>query len=380
MNSIYKTIVRTLFLAFLLVGLTACEEQKARRLSVFGNHETSSSFDLDAIQMNGELIVLTLYGPQSYFEFYGEGFGTQFRIIEQYARSIGCTTRVEVLRNEADLIQRLKDGEGDVVACGIPVTDSLEQEFYMCGQQPLTHFIDSLHPVTWLVRFDAPRLAQSLDSWMTDNQDRFTAMTTIKVTDDKGRVYTPRRHVYSPVLNLAKGQISQYDHLFRKYASHCSFDWKLLAAQAYQESAFDCNAVSYMGALGLMQLMPRTAQSMGVSISQAFDPESNLRGASKYIVTLQQHYSSISDPSERTKFVLAAYNGGMGHIDDARALAKKYNRNPDVWSGNVDQFVLHLSESRYYNDPVVKCGYMRGSETYGYVSSIMDRWATYRRI
>ena len=66
-------------------------------------------------------------------------------------------------------------------------------------------------------------------------------------------------------------------------------------------------------------------------------------------------------------------------MDDARALALKYGKNPDRWLGNVDVFVLKMSEAQYYNQPEVKHGYFRGSETYGYVNAIRARWEEYRR-
>ena len=380
MMTAFYHLYRLILVITILIGLIGCKQEKPRELGVFRTPNATESFDLDGIQANGELIVLTLYGAQSYFEFYGEGYGTLFKLADAYASSIGCTVRVDVMRSENELMQHLLAGDGDIVTYGMPVSDSLQQEFLLCGQQELTQFIDSLKPIAWLVRKDAPLLAQSVNNWMEANHQQFKEMTTLRITDSSGRVYTPRRRSYSPILNRAKGQISQYDHLFRKYSTQCNWDWKLLAAQAYQESAFDPNAVSYMGALGLMQLMPSTARSMGVSISDAFDPETNLRGAVRLINKLNDHYRSISDTHERLKFILAAYNAGSGHIDDARNLARKYGRDPDQWNGNVDQCVLHLSEARYFNDEVVKCGYMRGTETYHYVYNIMDRWNEYRKV
>ncbi|MCR4836501.1 MAG: transglycosylase SLT domain-containing protein [Bacteroidaceae bacterium] len=371
---------RTFIILVILIVIIGCKQEKPRELGVFRTPNATESLDLDGIQANGELIILTLYGAQSYFEFYGEGYGTLFKLADAYAGSIGCTVRVDVMRSEAELMQHLRAGDGDIVTYGMPVSDSLQHEFLFCGQHELTHFVDSLKPITWLVRKDTPLLAQSVNQWMADHQHEFQSLTALRVTDSSGRVYTPRRHAYSPILNRAKGQISYYDHLFRKYSTQCNWDWHLLAAQAYQESAFDPNAVSYMGALGLMQLMPKTAQSMGVSISDAFNPENNLRGAVRLINKLNDHYRDISDPHERIKFILAAYNAGSGHIDDARSLARKYGKNPDLWNGNVDQWVLHLSEARYFNDEVVRCGYMRGTETYHYVYNIMDRWNEYKKM
>ena len=372
-------------ITLLLAG--SCKQEPPRQLGVFQPARHTSSLDLEDIQQGGELIVATLYGAQSYFEYYGEGFGTQYRLADEYAKSIGCAIRVDVMRSEAELLQQLQAGDADIVAFALPVSDSISTQFTPCGQAELTHFIDSLQPtahdkqpVAWLVSKNSPRLAESVNQWMAANSKQFEQITTTHLTGNNGHTYKPRRRNYSPMLNMAKGQISHFDHLFRKYSMHCNWDWRLLAAQAYQESSFDPNAVSYMGALGLMQLMPATARSVGVNLAQVFDPETNLRGAVKYISQLDSHFADITNRNERIKFVLAAYNAGPGHIDDARQLARTNGRDPDRWDSNVDYFVLHLSEPRYFNDPAVAHGYMRGNETYGYVSNIMKRWEGYLRV
>lgn len=353
---------------------------------------TSTDFDLPDIQAGGELIVLTLYGPVSYFEYRGENFGHQFKLAEAYAQSIGVTTRVEVCRNTSQLLERLASGEGDLIACQMNVDDSLNLGVAYCGQQPITHFIDSLATVqhdpsiktgkgavAWVVRKNATLLAQSLDAWLDEHEAQFFELSMPKVSDGKQRYYAPRRRPRSPILNLARGQISTHDATFKSCAPLCSWDWRLLAAQAYQESAFDPEAVSWMGALGMMQLMPSTAREVGVSMDDVFKADANVRGAVRYIQTLDSHYAGIRDRDERINFILAAYNAGPGHVDDARRLAAKYGRNPDRWQGNVDQYVLRMSESRYYNDEAVRHGYFRGSETYNYVNDIRLRWQEYRQ-
>jgi len=123
--------------------------------------------------------------------------------------------------------------------------------------------------------------------------------------------------------------------------------------------------------------MPRTADHLGLSRTEIYDPERNIAAAAKYIYELSKHFSDVSNPIERSYYVLASYNGGYFHIRDAMALARKYGRNPYSWS-DVREFVLRLSTPPYYNDPVVKYGYMRGHETVDYVSRIVDRWAQYR--
>ena len=80
----------------------------------------------------------------------------------------------------------------------------------------------------------------------------------------------------------------------------------------------------------------------------------------------------VEDPQERLKFVIGAYNSGIGHIYDAIALAKKYGKNPQIWDGNVAEAVLMKTKPEYYNDPVCKYGYFRGSQTYDYVNDVME--------
>ncbi|MBQ5971766.1 MAG: transglycosylase SLT domain-containing protein [Prevotella sp.] len=185
------------------------------------------------------------------------------------------------------------------------------------------------------------------------------------------------RHVYSPMQDSEHGIISSYDAYFKQYAPIAGFDWRLLAAQCYQESAFDVRAVSWAGAQGLMQIMPSTASHLGMSSGDVWSAERNIEAATRYIKELSAQFRDIESSAERKKFVLASYNGGYNHIRDAMALTRKYGGNAKSWS-DVRKYVLLLSDSKYYTDDVVKYGYMRGSETAGYVDSIISRWNSYK--
>lgn len=379
-----------------LLSIMACDSNKSQHEAGRSPFQTNASkggthFDLPDIQQNGELIILTLYGPESYFDFRGEDFGVQFMIARQYAKSIGVSIRVDVSRSQNELMEKLENGEGDFIAFQVDKKDSLASWLDYVGEQEMSLFMDSLAKVrkdsslksrqggAWAVRKDSPLLSASLSQWMTTHQKDFFDYTTIRIKSDSGRTYTPRRKVSSPILNAVRGQISTYDDIFKQQAIKCGWDWRLLAAQAYQESAFDPQAVSHMGAMGLMQLMPGTAREVGVAQADVFDPKTNVQGAVKYINRLNTHYASITDVNERINFILAGYNAGAGHVDDARALARKYGKDPDVWIGNVDAFVLKMSDQQYYNQPEVKHGYFRGSETYDYVNGIRARWSEYKR-
>ena len=377
-----------------LLGFTSCSSYTGNDAepSKYANTSANDNFHLDLpeIQQNGELIILTLYGAESFFEFRGEYFGLQYMLARQYANSIGTSLRVEVARNQREMLDKLSKGEGDIIAYCIDEVDSLSASIDYVGGKEMTSFLDSLSRqrhdaslspkpnTSWAVSKNSPMLYASLKEWIADNHTNFFDYTTINVKGKHSNI-SPRRKASAPMLNASKGQISHYDAIFKQYAIQCGWDWRLLAAQAYQESSFDPNAVSYMGAMGLMQLMPSTARHFGVSDSEVFIPQSNVRGATKLISQLNSHYSSIANADERINFILAAYNAGPGHIDDARKLARKYGKDANVWHGSVDAIVLRMSESQYYNQPEVSHGYFRGSETYNYVQNIRALWDDYKR-
>lgn len=401
----FRSHVRAFFLLCSLLALCGC--LNSNNHNPFNNKDDETrTYDLEDIQNGGELIILTLYGANSYFDFHGEDFGYQYRLAENFAEKIGTSIRVEVMHDEIELVGKFLSGEGDMIAYNLHVTDSLKERLLYCGEDEITAFVDSLNhlslpdrqvrgtddipPATdslsmaWAVRTESPMLAEAVSEYLAVNQPRFHIISR-QVKDDgrtrKGdRHYTPRINAMTTVLDPTRGIISPYDDHFRTSSVVCDWDWRLLAAQAYQESGFDSHAVSRAGARGVMQIMPRTARGYGINPEDLFSPSSNIKGAVSIIRNIDRHYSDISDRNQRVNFVLAAYNGGMGHIDDARRLARKKGRNPDVWNGNVDEMVLSLMTPDSYRDPVVQYGYMRGSETYQYVRSIRSLWEYYRSI
>jgi len=389
--------MRRVFLLPLFLLLAACGNQPQTHVAdgVFraeepGGTAAEETYDLPEIQDMGEIIVLTLYGPITYFEFRGERFGSQYLLADRYARSIGVTTRVEVCRSADEMLQKLERGEGDVIAANLRLPAAVPRGVRSCGTRELTALVDTLASMEgdssivvsdsscWLVRQTSPQLRASLDEWFRTQRKNLIALASPKIEDDEGRTYTPRRHAASPMRNPARGEISAYDHLFKSYARRCGWDWRLLAAQAYQESAFDAQAVSWMGACGLLQLMPSTAKMVGVARGELFDAERNVAGAVRFLGQLADHYAGIRNPDDRINFMLAAYNAGPGHVDDVRQLTRKYGHDPDRWA-DVERYVPRMTERKFYNDPVVRHGYFRGSETYNYVRDIRARWDEYKR-
>lgn len=174
-------------------------------------------------------------------------------------------------------------------------------------------------------------------------------------------------------------RLPEFETLFRTVADEIGYDWLLLAAQAYQESHWEPRARSPTGVRGLMMLTLPTAEQMGVE--SRLDPEQSLRGGLKYMVSLHDRMPERIPEPDRTKFALAAYNVGFGHLNDARILAQRAGANPDVWDEVVEYLPL-LRQRRYYS--TVEHGYARGNEPVVYVEntyrfkSILD-WYTWQR-
>ena len=152
----------------------------------------------------------------------------------------------------------------------------------------------------------------------------------------------------------------------------------MLASVSYQESHFNPEGVSWAGAIGLMGLMPGTAASLGLETDALTNPAENIRAGAEYLRKLLNNFRSVESREERLKMALAAYNGGIGHVMDARALARKYGDDDSLWEGHVEKYIQLKRLEQYYTDPVSKSGYFRGDETVRYVRDVIDRWNLYK--
>ncbi|MBR4390284.1 MAG: transglycosylase SLT domain-containing protein [Prevotella sp.] len=353
-----------------LVTLMACTDRKPSDKTPWGTTvgekqvQEEGQFTWNDIITNGEMIVLTMSQPDVYYEYHNRGLGAQYLLCEWFCRNWGVSVRVEVCKDTSEMVDRLKKGEADAIVYPLPRSLALNDSLLPCGA-----YSDEKN-TAWAVRDDSKELADSFNHWY-----RPELLARAKQFEDfLFSSNAVQRHVYAPIVSEARGVISNYDHLFQRYASSAGTDWRLLAALSYQESCFDPQARSWAGACGLMQLMPSTAAHLGVS--NIFNPESNIAGGARYIGELSGLFNDVSDPSERMNFVLASYNGGHGHVRDAMALTRKYGGNPHRWN-DVSQFILRLSDPQFYRDPVVHYGYMRGTETYNYVLLVRQRYMKY---
>ncbi|SPJ33725.1 membrane-bound lytic murein transglycosylase MltF [Kushneria phyllosphaerae] len=163
----------------------------------------------------------------------------------------------------------------------------------------------------------------------------------------------------------ARSNLDQWMPDFKRAAGDTGFDWKLLAAVGYQESHWEPDAVSPTGVKGLMMLTRATASHMDVDDRE--DPQQSIDGGARYLRYLHDRIPEDVAEPDRTWMTLAAYNLGLGHLYDARRLARLQGHDPDQWD-SVRQMLPLLQESSWYNR--VEHGFARGSVAALYVRNI----------
>lgn len=230
--------------------------------------------------------------------------------------------------------------------------------------------------IAWAVRKNSSELLKEINSWIAAMKQKTDYYVIYNKYFKNKKAYT--RRVRSDLYSMESGKISKYDPIIKKHAEKLGWDWRIVSSLIYQESGFDPNAKSWVGAQGLMQMMPRTAKELGYS--SVSNPETSIEAGVKYLDKLENTYwQKIPDERERQKFVIASYNVGPGHVADARRLTKKYGGDPNKWHGEVDEYLLKLASKKYYTEDVVKYGYCRGSEPYKYVKEIFERFEHYKK-
>jgi membrane-bound lytic murein transglycosylase F len=222
----------------------------------------------------------------------------------------------------------------------------------------------------WVVRKTSPKLAAAINNWFSKNinSSAYQSITERYFELNKNLV------VRNPSIRK-DGKISPYDAMFKKQALKIGWDWRLIASIACQESDFNPNANNWTGASGLMQIMPRTARLLNINTDSLYDAETSIKGAVQLLKIYEEGLSFIKNKEQRQKMTIAAYNCGFGHIEDARALASKHKRNPNRWDGdNVEKYIYLKNRPEFYDDPVCKQGYLRGSETTDFVRAVWIRY------
>lgn len=291
------------------------------------------------------------------------------------ANEIGDSIHVEAdpEREVEQLITAVAEGEIDFTVADQHIA-KVNQKYY--SNIDVNTALSFPQHVAWAVKTGNDSLRIAINNWILDyNKTLASRYIYNKYFNNPRSVNIAQSEYHS----IGGGKISQYDDIIRELSRAYDLDWRLIASLIYQESRFHPEVKSWVGAFGLMQLMPATAESYGVDTTSS--PAEQIRAGIRFLRYLDRQLPpEIEDPDERMRFVLAAYNVGIAHIFDARRLAEKHGKDPNVWTNNVDYYILNKSNPQYYRDSVVKYGYARGEETYKFVAEILERYEHYKEV
>ncbi len=254
-----------------------------------------------------------------------------------------------------------------MVAAGLlpwAIADSHVAGFWARADKKLTQRPDIVFngggEIAWAIRPDSPLLKAELDEFFAARKEKTAFGATIL-----RRYYGGRATVRNAAAAADAARFEAMVESFRRHAGATNFDFLLLAAQGYQESRLDQTQVSPRGAVGIMQLLPSTAEAPPIAIKGvAHDPDLNIKAGAEVMALLRKRY--VNDPElddvDRTLLTFAAYNAGPGNLRKFRRRATQMGLDPNVWFDNVE----------------VAAARIVGAETVHYVGNIYKYYVAYR--
>lgn len=277
--------------------------------------------------------------------------GYNFYLLERYSRHIPVDADIVIAGKGCNYLDSLKAGKIDIVA--VPVKGIRPDKDIM-----YTHPLDSIS-VWAIARKDMSRLP-GINRWIDRYHDspRYDSVRTMFM------------HTYDPIRRARSGRkskvISPYDAIVRECADSLGWDWRLICAIMYQESRFCIDAVSKKGAVGLMQVMPATAEFIGAG--DTISPEANIKAGCAILGRLYGRYVFYAaNREERIKLTIAAYNAGAGRITEAIAYADSTGRRNGKWEDLASVF------------PIMRENFS-GTETIRYVDRILELYDAFKTI
>ncbi|MDJ0621827.1 MAG: membrane-bound lytic murein transglycosylase MltF [Desulfocapsaceae bacterium] len=443
--SVILVLVASMPLFFLIMGPGG---EAVKRKIVFGKKD-----GLTAIIDSASLKILTANNGNSYYIYRSKPTGFEYDLARKFAEHLEVELEI-ITPGWNELIPSLKEGEGDIIAAGMTITEQREEEVafsspYMTVQQKLIHHklvhgpkdIEDLSAkeihvrrntsyhqrlmelrengvdITIVLHDDIPteelirlvhereipftvadsniallnrryfpdiRIGMALEEeqflgWAVarENQELLARINTfLEEMEEHGGLGKIYEKYYGAVevfdyFDLKKfherieSRLPKYKATIKQESQKFGFDWRLIAAQVYQESHFNPKARSYTGVKGLMQVTLATAREMG--IDNRLDPQQSLKAGIRYLNKLYERFDEIEDREQRLLFAMAGYNIGYGHIRDAQKLAVDEGLDPKRWS-SMKKVLPYLMQRKYYKKTTY--GYARGREALTYVERI----------
>ena len=311
------------------------------------------------------------------------------------ARATDLAGQQVAVRAGSSHAQSLSELNRQLIAAGkpaitlVPVDDELESEDLLAlvaagrfdwtvADSIMAEFAENLYPELVVIRSFSLRHRGQLAWALTRGSEALKREVDATLQDfRKGtlRGNIALKHYFKNAASIrvrldAAGapKLSRYDDLFRRYAKLSGFDWRLLAAIAYQESRFRADAHNPSGATGLFQIKPQTAAEPYVDVPNIVgveNVEANVKAATRYLAWIRDRYFSKQEgirERDRVRFTLAAYNAGPATVRRAIKKAKEMGLDSERWFRNVEIAMVAL----------------RKGEPVKYVSEINRRFVAYQ--
>ena len=287
--------------------------------------------------------------------------GYHYQILSEFVKEQNGSLHLTSLPDSISVWEALLNQMARVVVWDAAL-DTIPE--YMGDCVTVSHPLNSKGHV-WLYLKEDFEMMQAMNRWFH----------SFKHTEQFARI-TYKFHANREIRNSdsAGGVLSLHDDAIKRYSKTIGWDWRMMAALIYQESTFQLDVISPKGAIGLMQVLPGTAEKFGVDPKELYDPEENIKAGTLFLREISRQFRDtlISD-AELTKFILAAYNAGPEQIKDCRNFAAMLDKDPDVWSEVADVIPL-MRENDYAH--LVKRRF-RGDETIRFVEEVLARYEWY---
>jgi membrane-bound lytic murein transglycosylase F len=300
-----------------------------------------------------------------------EGFNQE--LIDRMQRHVQLPVEVRSFPTYDEMAQAFEDGQGDIMCPAMAIeraspeptaVTALERQHF-----PMLRFkVSDDEDFVWVLRKELTGAAARLHNWSHTAQSQlFVANLYVKYFAHLGLL---NKFDLMMLKVRHKRDLPKYRKLFDEAGRLHDIDPLFLAAMSYQESHWNPEATSFTGVRGLMMLTQETADAVGVT--DRLNPRQSVLGGTKYLTQLREQINEDIGRPDNSYFALAAYNVGLGHVEDAQEVVRRSGRDDTQWSNLRDALPL-LAEPKYY--ATLKYGKARGREPVRYVDSIRNYYS-----
>ncbi len=358
----------------LIMSDTMVHKVELRELDVYDNESyvvvAKQKTKIDSIAQLKELMKnkkVAITASFKYTDFYREyrdtSYGIKFDV---------CDTLLS--RNVA---RKLAFGKVDFMICSKTTSKLLNytfKSFYTVFEIPHKNIS------TFYVANHNRHLYKDFTKWYHDKYVFSEAMQY------NSKMYQTNKYMRNFVKNgylLPYKSASPIDYIFKEVGDTYNIDWKLLSSIAHYESHFNNNAKSNYGAIGIMQIRPNSAKSVGMNPDSLSDMKYNVEVSAKLLDnlrTIMKYPQSDKLTNDQIAILLGMYNAGIGHISDAMRITRLNGGNSGKWEDIVKN-IPYLRNEKYYEDKtIVKNGRFVGRATTYYVKNVMTKYEELQKI